>query len=143
MKRIVIALLLAALAVPAFPQSVQNMCGTPLASAARTATTVNTPTLQNQSFRGAVVTVNVSAYTSGQYIAHLQAAVPATPTVFYDILASAAINGTGTTSYTIYPGVTVASNVAVSQVLPRLWRVSLAGTSTPSMTFSVDVCYAN
>ena len=87
MKRIVIALLLAALAVPAFPQSVQNMCGTPLASAA--------------------------------------------------------INGTGTTSYTIYPGVTVASNVAVSQVLPRLWRVSLAGTSTPSMTFSVDVCYAN
>lgn len=45
-----------------------------------------------------------------------------------------------TTYFTLYPGVTVASNVGISRPLGKSWRVAWAigGSATPTGTFSVD-----
>lgn len=53
------------------------------------------------------------------------------------LLTGAAITGTGTTTLTLYPGVTVSANVAVSDVLPRTWRVTMTAADADSLTYSV------
>jgi len=54
----------------------------------------------------------------------------------------AVISTTGTRMLTIYPGITVAANVAVATTPPRTYRVvwPLGGT-TPSFTMSIGVSY--
>jgi hypothetical protein len=42
---------------------------------------------------------------------------------YYTILASAALTTAATTVYKVYPGLTAAANVTVSDILPRVWRV--------------------
>lgn len=56
--------------------------------------------------------------------------------VYYDILDSTSLTGTGSTLLTVYPGVAASPNVAV---LPPIWRVEVVcGTgSTPSVTMTV------
>jgi len=46
----------------------------------------------------------------------------------------------GTTSFTVYPGVTVAANAGVSRPLGRTWRVAwtIGGSATPTVTASID-----
>jgi hypothetical protein len=60
-------------------------------------------------------------------------------TTFYDIpgASTASITATGTALLSVYPGVTVAANAAVSFPLPRTWRVvwTIGGT-TPSFTIT-------
>ena len=146
MKRWAVALATAAAifgATLATAQSNANRCFSPIAAAASTATTVNSATLGNPSYKGVTVIPRVSAYTSGNYTVHIQAAYPATPTVFYDILASAAIGSTTSTPMIVYPGVIAASNVSANAPLPAVWRIQLTGASTPSMTIGVDACLAN
>ena len=104
---------------------------------ALTASTVNTATQANQSWRGGVIWVTCSAFTSGQYVAHVQGLDPVSG-VYYDILVSGAITGTGQTRLEVFPGITAASNAAVADILPSGWRVQLIGTSTPVMTLSVE-----
>jgi len=145
MKRLLLAALLVAFTSLAAAQSNPNQCFNVLPSAARTAAAVNSNTLSNGSWRGVTLILNVTAFTSGQYILNVQAPIPATPTVFYTILASTAVATTVGMPliFTVYPGITASNNVTANAILPRSWRVNLAGTSTPSMTFSIDACYAN
>lgn len=57
---------------------------------------------------------------------------------YYDILASSALNATGTTVLRVYPGLTAAANLTANDVLPRDWRVktAIAGT-TPEVTATI------
>lgn len=57
---------------------------------------------------------------------------------YFTILASAALNATGTTVLTVYPGLTASANVTANDVLPRDWRVitAIAGT-TPAVTATI------
>lgn len=60
---------------------------------------------------------------------------------YYTLLASATLNATGTTVMTVFPGVTVAANVAASRPLPRTWRVKTTiGGTTPSFTGTIAAC---
>lgn len=61
---------------------------------------------------------------------------------YYTILASAALSTVSTTILKVCPGITAAANVAVSDLLPRDWRVSytVAGT-TPAVTATTAVSY--
>jgi hypothetical protein len=61
---------------------------------------------------------------------------------YYTLLSSAALNAVAFTLLTLYPGVTPAANLAVSQVLPRNWRVRvvIAGT-TPAVTATISASY--
>lgn len=57
---------------------------------------------------------------------------------YYDILASSALNATGTTVLKVYPGLTAAANTAANDVLPRDWRVKYAiGGTTPQVTATI------
>ena len=139
MKRLFATLALAAFAVFALAQSNPNTSTVLLPSAARTAATVNSADQNNFSWRCLHAIVNVSAYTSGAYTPHIQAAIPATPTVYYDILvATPSITATGVTVLKVCPDGVPLTGASAADFLPRVWRVQMIGTATPSMTFSVS-----
>jgi hypothetical protein len=56
---------------------------------------------------------------------------------YYTILASAAVTGVSTTVLKVYPGITVAANLSVADVLPRVWRLNVAHADADSLTYSV------
>jgi hypothetical protein len=60
---------------------------------------------------------------------------------YYTLLASAALNATGTTVLTVYPGLTASANVMANDTLPKLWRVitAIAGTG-PAVTATIAAC---
>lgn len=115
---------------------------TVLALAARTAS-VNSADQASSSCRGLVLIV-------------VSTALAATPSVvfkvqgkdslgnYYDVpgAATAAVTTAAptTTLLTVYPGVTVSANVAVSQPLPKVWRVVATAGDADSLTYSVTAC---
>ena len=107
------------------------------ASAARSEATFNVADQTNNgAWKGVQVIVNISARTSGSYTPHVQAKDPVSGN-YYDLLVGTALNGTGTTVLSVYPGIAASANVSASANLPRTWRVQLIGASTPSMTLSI------
>jgi hypothetical protein len=107
-----------------------------LESAARTDATVNSATQNNNSWRSAHIIIVTSAFTAGTYTPHVPGMDPVSGT-FYDILVGAAIAGTGTVVLKVGPGITPAANLAVSDMLPKIWRVQMVGAAGQSMTFSI------
>lgn len=91
----------------------------------------------NVSWRGAVIFVNFSAYTSGSFTATIQAKDPISGN-YYNIGSSAAITATGLSILKVYPGITSTANVAFSDLLPLTWRVNIVGTTSPIATVSVS-----
>lgn len=58
------------------------------------------------------------------------------------LLASAALTATGATVLDIYPGLTASANAVASQVMSNfVITVAISNTTTPSVTFTVDVEY--
>ncbi len=57
---------------------------------------------------------------------------------YYTILASAAIVAISTVVLRVYPGTTVAANLAVSQALSRGWRVKTTHSAATNFTYSVS-----
>lgn len=107
-----------------------------LASGARTATVTGSDHT-NLKHRGLRVTIDVTL---------VPGSAPSTvPTlqckdangIYFTLLTGAAITATGTTVLTIYPGVTVAANVAVSTILGLTWRIVLTCGNANSATYSV------
>lgn len=81
-----------------------------------TALTGTTPTL--------TVTIQGKDVVSGKY---------------YTLLASAALNATGTTVLRVYPGLTAAANLTVNDIVPIAYRVNTAvGGTTPAVTATVS-----
>lgn len=122
----------------AFPQTspgFNNLAATIAKSAVNTATTVNTADQANAQWRGVTVIIDVSARTSGTYTPTIQGKDIASGQ-YYTVCAGGAISSVSTSTITVYPGQTVATG-ACSTTLPRIWRVQLVGTSTPSMTLTI------
>ena len=71
-------------------------------------------------------------------IAKIQGLVPGTADTWYDILTSAAITATGQTVLRVYPGLTPVTNLTVSDLLPPIWRVQVAGGLTDAATYAVS-----
>lgn len=131
----VVAFVLGCLTFSSISHAQQNIQGSLLVSAARTAT-ANSSDRDNVGTRGIHVIVNISAYTSGTFTPTIQGKDPITGT-YYTILAGTALNSTGTTILKVYPGITAAANASASDFIPKTWRVSMVGASTPVATFSV------
>lgn len=142
MKNFALAIALCLFALPAFSQTQPNATATPIAPIALTAATYNSPDQANQNWKGGHFIVNVSAYNSGTYTVHIQGKDPVSGN-YYDVLVSTGISALGTTILKVYPGIAGLSNGAASDLLPAVWRVQLIGTSTPSMTISVDAYLEN
>lgn len=107
-----------------------------LASAARTAT-VATSDQSNTQHRGVVVIIDATAASATPSVVATIQGKDEISGVYYAILASAAITGTGTTVLRVFPGATAATNVTANDVLPSTWRVNLVHADTDSITYTV------
>lgn len=130
------ALALAGIAIPGgWAQS--NVIGTLFSSAARTSTTSSSD-VTNLSYRGVHVIVNTTAYTSGTWTPTLEGKDPVSGN-YYTICTGRVVSSVGMTVFKVYPGVFAASDgdPVCLDFVPRTWRVTMTGASTPSATFSV------
>lgn len=93
----------------------------------------------NPSFKGLHVVVDITTITGTTPT--LTVTVEGKDPVsgkYYTLLASAALNATGTTVLRIYPGLTASTNVTANDVLPRTWRVrSTIGGTGPAVTATI------
>ena len=112
-----------------------NQSVTLLASAARTAT-VATGDQGNNDYRGVHVIINVTAIASSPSVVATIQGKDELSGAYYTILASAAIEATGTTVLRVFPGATNASNLVANDVLPSTWRVNFVHADTDSITYS-------
>lgn len=115
---------------------------TVLASAARTAT----PDTQELEIPGGtqsmVLVINTTAAGSSPSTVVKVSGVDRTSGAIWDILASAAITGTGLVTLSIGPGVTVAANVGISQVVPPVIRVTATHGNATTHTYSIGAHFA-
>lgn len=125
---------------------IQNQSMTLAASATITATTTNGAKQQNKGCRGVILVVDITGHsgTNPTLTVKLQEWIPGVTTGsgWRDITGATttALDATshGPTALTVYPGVTVAANAAVSRPLGEYWRyvATLGGTGGPSVTCS-------
>lgn len=111
---------------------------TVLTSAARTAS-VDSADLVNYNARGGVFVIDVTALAATPSLVFTIQGKSSLGSDYYTILASAAIIATGVTVLRVYPGMTVSATLAVSDVLPRIFRVSVAAGNADSITYSISV----
>ena len=113
-----------------------NAEGTALASAARTAT-VSSDDITNLGNRGVVVILDVTASAATPSITLKVQGKDPVSEKYYDILESAAVTGTSTNVYRVYPGLTAAANLTVSDVIPKTFRITMTHADADSITYSV------
>lgn len=109
-----------------------------LASAARTAD----PDTQEfdaaaPRYRGAYFIIDVTAVTATPSITVTVAGVDRFSGKTFDILESAAITATGTTTLQIAPGITAVANTDEDSLLPPVFRVSVTHADADSITYSI------
>ena len=118
-----------------------NTEGTVIASAAYTATQ-NSATQTNYNARGVKIFISATAASATPSVVFtLTARDPIDTATWVTLLTSAAITGISETVLTLYPGITVAANVSVSDVLPRTWRITATHGDADSITYSVGYAY--
>jgi len=113
-----------------------NVEVTVLASAARTST-ISSADQTNHNGRGVRVYVNVTAVAATPSIVVTVEGKDPVSGVYTEILASAAITGTGMTVLAVYPGCAAVANAVANVALPRTWRVTATHADTDSITYSV------
>lgn len=109
---------------------------TVLASAARTAT-VSSSAVVGEEHRGAHIVITATASAATPSVVPTVEGYNSVTDSWYVLLTGAAITGTGTTVLKVYPGITPSANVAVSDVLPARWRVTMTAADSDSLTYSV------
>lgn len=119
---------------------VSNAAGqvTVLASAARTATP-DTCEYEVAGYRGLHLTIDATAATATPSVVVTILGVDRASGKTYTILASAAITGAGTTVLRVGPGLTAATNLVASDVLPPVIRIQSAHGDADSLTYSVGL----
>lgn len=86
--------------------------------------------------KGVKVVINTTAFGTSSNVVSIQGKDPSSG-AYYTILSTAAITGNSVLVLSVYPGITAATNVSVSDVIPRIWRVIVtSGNANPS-NFSI------
>lgn len=113
-----------------------NQEGTIFASAARTSTP--TPSAIENPLGAAILTVfiNTTAASTPSTVFTIQGYDPASDS-WYDILASAAVTGTGATRLRVGPGLAATNNVSAPDVVPPRFRVTATHGNANSHTYTV------
>lgn len=117
----------------------ENRNATLFASAARTASD-NSADQTNEFGKGLMLFINCTAIVSSPSVTFTIKGKDPVGGLYYTILQSAAIVGTGLTVLRVYPGIAVAANVTASDILPKTWRVEAAHGNGDSITYSVAAC---
>ncbi len=106
-------------------------------SAARTATPTAVTQINSRAERGGHFIINVTAANATPSVVPTVEAYDAASDTWYVILTGAAITATGKTVLKVYPGITVAANVSVSDLLPQTWRLVMTHADADSITYTV------
>lgn len=114
----------------------QNSGKVIFASAARTAASLNSADQLNNAANSIHCVLDTTAFTSGSVTLTIQGKDPAS-LKYYTLLAGAAVVGVSTNVYKVGPGLPATANVSANDVLPTVWRISIAGAATPISTYSV------
>lgn len=116
-----------------------NIDGTALAIATRTAGTVESADIINYNHRGVHVVLH---YSSGQAILVLRIqGKDALSGTYYNQATSVSISGTGAAVFKLFPGISAGAGgitgQSVNDVLPRTWRVQVVPTGSPTAIYGV------
>lgn len=96
----------------------------------------NTADQLNEQGKGIVV-ISALTGTTPTLTVTIQGKYPVSGT-YYTLLASAALNATGFTRLTVYPGLPATANVSANDLLCDTWRVLWAiGGTTPTVTATI------
>ena len=107
------------------------------ASGARTASS-NSANLKNNRFVGCNVVIDMTAITATGTVVFTLQALDALSGKYYDIIESTAIATEIVTVLKVYPGLTAAANLTVSEGLPMDFRVTATHGNAVSMTYEVN-----
>ncbi|MEP6756510.1 MAG: hypothetical protein ABJA67_13475 [Chthonomonadales bacterium] len=118
-----------------------NMCG--VAFAQSTTTASPSPVEKtNETARGAVAYINISAIDAGVTLTvSIEAKDPAS-SAWVNILTSAALSAVAMTTLKVCPGLPVSANVSANDGLPLNWRIKpIQGGSAGNITYSIGYAY--
>lgn len=110
-----------------------------LASASRT-TAQSGSDQTNFNHRGIIVVVDITVYTAGSLTITISAK-DSLSGKYKALLTSSALAAAATTQLIVYPGATVAANLAVSVPLPRVWKIDVAVGDATAITYSIGANY--
>lgn len=119
-----------------------NLEGTALASAARTATTQSSD-ITNHNARGVALWLDLTVVPGVQTVTLSVEAKDPVSGKYSTIFTGAAEVATATRFYEVYPGVAETANVDAAVALPRTFRVSVTHSGAGSFTYSVGYCLIN
>ena len=108
---------------------------TVLVSAARTTAQTSADYL-NRGHRGLHLVIDVTSVTATPVLTVTIEGKDANG-IYYDVLEGAAISATGTTVLKVYPGLPGSANAVANDVLPPVWRVTVAVADADSATYSI------
>lgn len=117
--------------------AIQNGNTELLGSYARTSTTASRDIINNNC-RGCQIILDVTSVTATPSITVTIQGKDPVSGKYYTILTSSPVTATGTVVYRVYPGITAVANLSASDVIPSLWRVSVAHGDSDSITYSVS-----
>lgn len=120
----------------AYQSALRGGSATILASAARTAT-VTADTFNAPDADELLVIINVTAASATPSVVFTVKGVDPVSSATWDILASAAITGTGTTVLRISPNLTAAANTIAKDIVPGYFTVTATHADADSITYSV------
>lgn len=109
---------------------------TALVSAVRAAST-NSADLVNYNARGVHLEFDITAVPGGDTVTLTIQGKSTLTGKYYTILAGAAQVAGATIIMRVYPGLVAAGNLAANDILPRIWRVSIAHSAGTNFTYSV------
>ena len=110
-----------------------------LISVSAATTTQTTADQVNAGGRGVKVVLNTTVIGTGSVTLTIQGKDTASGQ-YYTILAGAAVITNVTNVYTVYPGLTAATNVTASDVLPRTWRLVVTANNVNAATYTAGAC---
>lgn len=109
-----------------------------LASAARTASPSNAGPFRRQGmYRGGVIQINVTAASDTPSVVFTVQHQSDVGTDWADLIASAAITGTGTTNIVLHPDAADTANLSENTALGTAWRLKAVHADSDSITYSV------
>ena len=120
--------------------TIRKQSQTIFTSAARIATIVS-PVLSSQEVISSIFTINVTATASTPSVVFSIEGKDPLSKAFYNIIDSAAITATSTTTIQVGMNIIAAANVAANEMLPEEYRITATHGDADSITYSVGAVH--
>jgi len=108
-----------------------------LASAVRSANN-SSADFTNYNGKGGHFIIDITAVTAAQTVTFTVEGKDVISGNYYPILISTALSAVSTNTLKIYPGIIASPNLSASDILPRIYRVSVAHSGGGNFTYSVS-----